>query len=150
MKIIDIFSENDLIGLRIFNPNNLPVEKVFLHKNRAVVIDPNARRFGRNKIVINEKIYKFCCQCSRFFLLSDFPRRKHASDGLAPHCRECAKVLATLKYLLNKDYYLYKSREQYFRICEKKGFPKDMRLIENRKPSAPKHWHPWSKKWKIT
>ena len=149
MKIINALSDNDLVGLKIFNPNNLPVKKVFVHKNRAVVIDPNAQHFRNHssKIVVNGKIYKFCSQCSRFFLLSDFPRRKYTSDGLDPHCRECAKVLASLRYLQNKDYYLLKSREQYFKTLEKKGFPKDGRRIGNRKPSPPKHWHPWSRPW---
>jgi len=149
MKIINVLLKTDLTGLKIFNPNNLLVKKAFIYKNRAIVIHPDAQRFGSkgNKIVIDGEVYKFCNQCSRFFLLSDFPRRKYTSDGLDPHCRECAKVLASLKYLQNKDYYLWKSREQYFRTLEKKGFPKDRRRIGNRMPSPPKHWHPWSRPW---
>jgi len=151
MKIINVFSKNDLIGLKIFNPGNLSVKKVFLHGNRAVVIDPNAQHYGNNssKIIINGKTYKFCGDCSRFFLLSNFYHNKHASSGHSPYCRECSKIRSVLFYYQNRDYYLLKSREYYTKKLEKNGFPKDMRLTGNRIPTSPKHWHPWSKYYQV-
>jgi hypothetical protein len=151
MKIINVFSDNDLTGLSLFNPNNLPVKKVFVYKNRAIVIAPNAKHLRRNRITIDGKFYKLCTQCSRFYLLSDtnFPPCRNSSDGFDCYCRECRKTLATLKYLKNREYHLLNQRINYYKKLEKNGFPKDMRRIENKKYSAPKHNHLWSNpgKW---
>jgi hypothetical protein len=151
MKIINVFSDNDLTGLSLFNPNNLPVKKIFVYKNRAIAIAPNVKHYKGNRITVNGKIYKLCTQCSRFFLLSDtnFPHCRKSSDGFDYCCRECRKTIATLRYLQNREYHLLNQRINYYKALERKGFPKDMRRIENRKASAPKHNHLWSNpgKW---
>jgi len=153
MRIKKVYSDKILIGLNIFNPDNLPIiKKIAIIGNRAIIINENATQYqkGSNKIIIDGEVYKFCSYCNRFMSLNNFYHRKHASDGIASYCRECSKNRSKLFYYLNRDYYLLKSREQYFRKLEEKGFPKDMRLKENRKPSVPKHWHPWSKYWQVT
>jgi hypothetical protein len=147
---LDKHSDGCLEGLAVFNPNNLPVKKVAIFKNRAIVIDPNAQHHAdkrSNKIVVNGITYKFCSQCSQFLALSCFrpSKRKNCKDGLNNYCIECAKCLAALKYLQNREYYLIKSALQYGRKCEKAGFPKDRRLIANRKHTPQKHSHPWSR-----
>jgi hypothetical protein len=151
MWILDIekYPAAALIELAVFNPDNLPVKKVFIFKHRAIVIDPKAQPYpeGRsNKIVVNGIVYKFCSQCSRFFPLGDFSNNwSSKTDGLGPYCLKCQSGMSAIKYLKNRDYYLKKSMLQYYRKWEKAGYPKDKRLKSNREPTPPKHQHPWSR-----
>lgn len=143
MKITDI-SDIDLKQYFIFNPNNLPLKKFFIHKNWAIVLPLNALALKKskggkcNKIIINSIIYKFCSHCNRFHPLSNFYNIKRNYDGKGSLCIECEKDLMALKYMQNRDYYLIQSRLQYLRICKKLGFPKDKRRKENKQMDSTK------------
>jgi hypothetical protein len=100
---------------------------------------------------IGNIVYKFCSQCCRFLTLNHFRNSKsrHSKDGLNSYCIECAKSVAALKYLQNRDYYLIKSMEQHTQKLEEAGFPRDRRFREKSQALTPKHSHPWSRpeKW---
>jgi hypothetical protein len=161
MRILTIASGDCLEGLSIFNPDNLPVKKVAVYKGWAIVINPKAQPYpdGRsNKIIINGVTYKLCFRCKQFLTLPHFRAsiRKQFRDGLNKHCVECAKHLAALWYIKHREYCLRKSQEQQWRKQEKEwneigtDSQRDKRPIISKKPAAPKHWHPWSKRWSKT
>ena len=91
--------------LNVYNPDNLPLEKIFVYGKTAVVLPKNAEILysdhepvypctaqPRQHIKVKDFEYKLCTKCYKWLRLFEFYKDKKQSDGLQPFCVDCLKI----------------------------------------------------------
>jgi hypothetical protein len=111
--------------VKLWNPDNLPVENILVYGNTAVALPTNAEvlfnddtHLGKTEprphILVGDKEYKLCSTCHRWVRVWEFYKDKKNWDGLQYSCADCIAKSRRLIYLRYREAISLQNKEKYF------------------------------------